>query len=260
MEIYKGLEKTFKLPSGNSVTIREQNADDDEILSQIETATALEASREEDIKNLNQFIVQIVVFNQATGNRYITLKEVEAMKLRDKYYILLMSRIHSLGSDINFEWGCRNKACKHKFDVEDDLTRFINPWDNTAEEPEFKPYPENAGDFHELTLASGKVVRFKYMTVQSELDVLALSKDTINRNTELYARELSLKTDEDPSGWLKLSNLAIFSKKEIGPIRNAINKVDSQAALIKEVDCPKCQSPNIVPYTSLKDFFFPAEE
>lgn len=74
-----GKKLTFKLPSGYEVTIREQNGEDDDILSNpVDAKTFM---------NISKFIAGIVTDTDITATRLLTPEDVQKMPSLDRYAI-----------------------------------------------------------------------------------------------------------------------------------------------------------------------------
>lgn len=262
LQNYVGKPLTFTLPSGPKITIREQNGDDDETLSAMTDGEGKNV-----FSNTNNFVASVVIDKVGTGEKFMTPDEAKEMRLKDKYYILFKSRIHSNGPIVTFKATCSNKNCKHEMEAEEDLSILDNDLSKYKEGdpiPEGKskhfitPYPDKGkdGEFHQFTLPSQKTLRFKYMTGMEEEKALELYQGDSSKNTEIYLRELSIKMG---NGWQKLGSLAIFSSAEMKLIRAEIRKMDSQFIMASEVDCPKCGNYMLIPLNSIQDFFYPTE-
>lgn len=252
LSIYVGTPLTLFLPSGYRVTIREQNGQDDETLS-----TITNGKPRDQMDNTNRFIASIIINNGLTDKPYMTLDEVENMRLKDKYYILLKSRMHSLGEEVVFINTCTN--CKHEMECTEDLTIYDADLENYKPNPEaykfaIKPYsvPHDV-THHEFTLSSGKRIRFKYLTGKSEKKTLEYYKSTASKNTDLYIRELSVQVGTE---WKVLGSMNVFSPKEMAQIRKVVETEDSQFILASEVDCPSCGNQMLIPLNGIADFFF----
>jgi hypothetical protein len=96
--VFETRELTFTVPSGNLVTIREQNGADDDILSNPVEATNL--------MNLSRFISGIILKSTYKQGR-LTVDEVHNLPVLDRYCIIINSRIFSLGEELEFtqDWG-----------------------------------------------------------------------------------------------------------------------------------------------------------
>lgn len=66
-------------PSGCQVTIRQQNGDDDDIISN--------SVMSQDGTSINKFVSGIVVDTDITVSRKLSLNDVLAMKLCDKFFL-----------------------------------------------------------------------------------------------------------------------------------------------------------------------------
>ena len=91
-----GKKLTFKLPSGYEVTIREQNGEDDDILSNpVDAKTFM---------NISKFIAGIVTDTDITATRLLTPEDVQKMPSLDRYAIMVNSRVFSLGEILDFRY------------------------------------------------------------------------------------------------------------------------------------------------------------
>ena len=112
-----GKKFTFKLPSGYEVTIREQNGEDDDILSNpIDARTFM---------NISKFISGIVTDTDITANRLLSAEDVQKMPSLDRYAIMLNSRIFSLGKilDFRYDWEGPAEGQVRTLDYEVDLQK-----------------------------------------------------------------------------------------------------------------------------------------
>jgi hypothetical protein len=256
LQLYVGKQLTFHAPSGHVFTIREQNADDDETISEIDPE-----NKSESIKNLNTLLSKIIIDNSVNGKKYLTADEVELLKLKDKYYILLKTRLHSIGKDLKFVYKCPNKECKKEINFKEDLGKYdtdLSKYD--AEAPKYKyqitPYRNGKELFYDLTLSSGKKVRYFNFNVKEEFKLSKLTK--ISNNTELYARGIQL-FNSSTGLYETLGALNVFSKPDSIEINKHIEENDSQFEMFMEMKCPHCKHEWKSPFLYLKDFFFPGE-
>lgn len=257
LEIFKGQQLTFTTPSGVPVTIREQSAQDDDLLS------ALSGNVQDRILgNMNKFIAQIVQENGFNNKNHLTVEEVENLKLKDKHYILLKSRIHSIGEDLDFEHICQNEDCNHKYPVSINLTKTFDAdlsrplKEQETTEYTITPYPKGTDSHFEITLSSGLRLRLEYLTGKGEIFMLrAFENKNITGNTELLARNLSYWDGQE---WKLLKSLNVFSKRDSIEIRKQLKGIDEQFNGGVATTCPKCGNEAFLPFTTLPDFFFPA--
>lgn len=260
LRVYEGKSKDITLASGLVLTIREKNGDDDDILSD---SSSKDIPHRVMIDNLNKFVSSIVIKNHATGNPYITLDEVKALKATDKLQVLLESRIHSDGPELKFLHKCSNEDCKShdnklEYDCIEDLAKYLP----SSEEPfEFKiqKHPHGQKPGMELTLSSGKKVRFQFLTAGSEYKGLEMAEDSSIRrgkNLDLLLRDLEVF---DGSSWNLVGSFAIFSSSEMREIRNAVKTNDPQWPMVSEFKCPSCKNTEYIPLILIPDFYFPSE-
>ena len=87
----------FIAPSGFSYTIREENGEDEEILSN--QADAMNGNM-----NITKFIAAIVVDTDFTDHHRLTVQDVLNLPFLDRYTIMLQNRIFSLGAVLDFQY------------------------------------------------------------------------------------------------------------------------------------------------------------
>lgn len=252
-----GRTKKLTLPSGFLVTIREQNGHDDDIISNQALA--------KDLANINTFISTIVVETDlpfAIGGK-LNLAGVKKLTLRDKYFIIFSSRIHSIGNEIAFEydWGQDNGG---KVKYTDDLNNFI--WDYTKEMPteesseyypyRLLPYSFNPYEPQELTLSSGKVIRYNCLNGDAEAYLMKLTVDKQTKSTELKARGIQQQVE---GNWVNIENFLYFTKKDMTEIYREVNTKDEDWKGVTELENPISGEPIHFPIIATPDFFFPAE-
>ena len=257
-ELMYGKLKEIILPSGYTATIREQNGNDDDIISNQATAR--------DLTNMNMFISSLVIETNlpfAVGGK-LSIDGVRNMLLRDKYFILFSSRIHSMGNEIKFtyDWGTEDGGI---IEYSDNLNNFV--WDYSKPMPEstdksyyhyrIQPYDHSlAYKKQEFSLSSGKQIRFKFLDGHSELYLMKLPIDQQTKNTELKARELEQKIDGE---WKTVENFMFFSKKDMAELHKLVNSLDPNFTGITELENPVSGEIIKFPIISAKDFFYPEE-
>lgn len=222
MENFLNRNFRFIAPSGATYTIREQNGEDDDILSNPVTSTNL--------MNLSYFISSLIVEQNFYPNKK-TISPEDALNLpsNDRYAILLNSRIHSIGNLLEFthNWGgSLGEVC-----YELDLNEFLfnkSIEDITEEELQSKPeaiplYPQNK--FKDLEFSIGnKVFLFDILTGAGEQYQLELPLEKRTANQKLISRNLRLISDTgNPE---KISNFRMFSRSEMNEIRKYIAECD----------------------------------
>jgi hypothetical protein len=250
---------TFMAPSGHKFTIREQNGEDDSILSN---------PREmRNLLNLSRFISAITVETTATANGKLTMKDSLGLPLLDRYCILLYSRIFSLGEilEFSYEWPDDNGKTT-KYDYEEDLTKYL--FDDyskvpTEEEMEAKPYavplyPDlDIINGKEFTLSSGKKVWLKAATSNSEQYILNLPEDKRNRNAELISRELKLEVEGKME---RVYNFSMFSVKDMNELHKLVKTYDPTFVGITDIQDPRNGNTAQVSIMGFPSFFFLMEE
>jgi len=258
-ELLYGKKKKLTLPSGYYVIIREQNGADDDIISNQVYA--------EDLSNIDIFISSLIIETDlpfAIGKR-LNKDNIKNMLLKDKYFVLFASRIHSMGPEVrfSFDWGKDNGGVQ---EYTEDLNIFI--WDYSKPFPEegdekyreemIQPYGKDPYKKVEITLdSSGKRLRFNMINGHSEKYLMKV--DTITRNDIYKARDMEQFIDDK---WMKVSNFMYFNKKEMAELKKVVTAIDPEfvgtthlvnpyaKAEIKEMNYPIMRA---------ESFFYPEE-
>ena len=253
MEKAYGNVKEFISPSGYKFTIREQNGNDDDVLSNMGAV--------QDGSTVNNFVKGIVVKTDFNQSGRLTNDDMLKMKLRDKYSILLMSRAFSLGWEINFEydWGKDNGGV---IPYVEDLHNYL--WDFSREMPEdlndipetmILPYVGGKETSREISLTSGKVVRYEYLNGKGEKYLMSLTRESMSKNQELVARDIHLKDNEGK--FVKVQNFTPFSTRDMMEIRKDVLLNDAETSYSTEIENPKTSEKVFFPLLTSPDFFFP---
>lgn len=255
----------FTLPSGYSCEIREQNGEDEEILSN--------PSDVKTFMNLNKFVAGIVIKTDFTASGKLLVEDVLNLPLLDRAAIMMNSRIFSLGSELEFNhtWP-RPQGSKDSGECiyTQDLKEFL--FDDysqvpTEEELDSKPeaipyYPRN--DFskkvqlkgYELELTSGKKVRWDLATVSSEIYLMKVGFENITRNKDLLARNLQLEVD---GKWEKVQNFRLFSVKDMAEMRKEILSNDPSFTGLTDIEDPVTHEKSQVSVMAVPTFFYLTE-
>jgi len=252
-----GRTKDLLLPDGKTVTIREQNGNDDDILSN--------TSKAKDLTNQSDFIRGIVVKADWTASGRLSLDDIDKMLIKNKYFILFASRIHSIGEIVKFayDWGKSNGG---EISYEDDLSKYL--WDFSEPIPEkgeddyfefrMQPYVAKANELQYFATSSGKELRYRCLNICDERELMKLDREAITKNRELIQRDLELK-DKDGK-WVKIHNFMWFNKRDMTEIHKEVNHTDSAFMPITEIENPREDVPNIMyPIIASSSFFFPEE-
>lgn len=252
-------QETSLLPSGLKVTYIEQNASHDSIIS-----------KSGDVENGDSFInflAEIIVSTSESKEAKLSPLDVMRLKLSDKYYLLVCSRLFSLGSELVFKHICENDRCGKENEYVEDLNNYT--WKKTKPEDiagaidpyekyRIKPYPNGLSTEREITTSSGRKFKYSYLTSMGEKSMLEVPRDSININHELTSRNLSW-WDETKGIFLPISlqELQYISAKEVNEIRTDIGINDPQFMALSELKCPYCRKSQLVPLVSVNDFFYP---
>ena len=244
-------------PSGHQFIIRQQTGEDDDVLSN--------AKGTEDGSSSNKFIQGIVVHTDITTNGKFNSDDARSLKLCDKYFIMVASRIFSIGQILKFEYQWEDmKTLTH---YEEDLGLFIWEYGDSS-----KPYPEVGNPEYfkhriaphkfgkdktrELTLSSEKLVRYTFMNGYGEKYLMGLPLDQQSVNAELRGRGLELKVGKN---WVKVQSFKNFNPIDMMEIRKDVEDNDITTNLISELEHPKTGGKIEFPVVGCTDFFYPRE-
>lgn len=248
-----GNTRTFKLPSGYEVTIREQNGEDDDILSNPVNA--------HDLKNISAFVASIVVDTDITPNRLLTLDEVHKLPALDRYAILINSRIFSLGEILEFEYNWGTKENPNEFQYEYDLFELIFDYGQTPTEEMLKSKP-HAIPFYplgkqtkdiQITTTSGKELLFDLLSGEGEGYMLNLPSEEQTKNKALIARNLRLKVDDK---YEVVKNFRLFSVRDMMEIRSQVSGYDPVFNGVIPIAKPNSTEEIEIPVMAISSFFY----
>lgn len=264
METIRSLTEAQLLPSGFLVTFREQNGDDDAIISTIADAQKGDS--------LSKFLAAIILEIDGKAAK-LTPAQLDTWRTRDRISLLIKSRIFSLGPIIRFKHTCSNPDCKFtsldSLPYEEDLSLY--DWDYSrpfpekfidgTSNPEYKktyipPYSEPIkNSVVNLMLSSKKEVRYKYQDGLGEKVFLEVPRNELNKNHELLSRCLEWK--DETGKFIKVTKFNVFSARDMEEIRTSIYKLDTPYDPLAEIPCPKCRNIDTVNLTHQPSFFFP---
>lgn len=249
----------FIAPSGTSYTIREQNGEDEEILSNQADA--------KDLMNLTKFISAIVIDTDFNESGHLLVDDVLKLPLLDRYVILFKSRIFSLGNMLSFEydWG-NNQKISYEQDLQDFLFNDYSKEPSKEELEEkvdaipYYPYHDKdlikSTDGNELKLTSGKILKWSYLNGNSEIFLMDLPANKRTRNSDLLARNLRLLVD---GKFEKVTNFKDFSIKEMAEMRKAIVSQDPIFMGTTTIENPNTGASFQYPIMASPGFFFLTE-
>lgn len=217
-DFLQGHLREFTAPSGFKYTIREQNGEDDDLISN--------SNRAKDLRNLSDLISAIVVKTNATPNGVLNPEQAHRLPSNDRYCILINNRIHSIGDKITFsyDWGQDGGVVEY----EQDLNEYIygdysSPL--TEEEKALKPYavkPYTVGIKDIAFDINGRSFKVDVLNGQGEGDMI-LRRDQASRNTTLKVRNLRETINERE---VKVESFKNYTLKEMIMIREVVNNAD----------------------------------
>lgn len=259
-ELIYGNIVELELPSGFWVKIREQNGEDDDILSNPILA--------KDLSNVSILLSSLIIDTNlpfATGGK-VNIENIDKLLVNDQAIILLGSRINSLGSSLEFtyNWGKPTGILNYTEDLNQYRWPYIsgpegfphNESDTDYFKYRCKPYPADCYNQKYFTLSSGKEVRMKHMDMASQKKLIALPSDKNTKNSEFLIRDLELLIDGD---WKRVENFKFFTSKDMQDLRKAIHKMDEPFKGFTELENPATGETVLYPFMGNSSFFFPGE-
>lgn len=247
-------KKTFISPSGREFTIRQQNGNDDDILS-----NSVEAQQ---LKNLSNFISAIVVNTNATESGILTPEQAHNLPSLDRYCILFHSRIFSLGRVLEFEqeWA-KDVRRTYEQDLEEFLLDYSKPIDKQSLDSKpnaipFYPLGDKVTNI-EIITSSGKKLLFDLLTGSGDAYFVNLPKSEQTRNAGLKARNLRLLVNDT---YERVTNFALFSVKDMNDIRRYINAYDPIFQGLTDLENPINNTIVKFPILELNNFFYLGED
>ena len=258
----------FTLPSGYSCEIREQNGEDEEVLSN--------PANIKNFMNINEFISGIVTHTDFTASGKLLVQDVMKLPLLDRAVILINSRIFSLGEELefNYKWPRpENSKEQAEFTYTQNLKDYIfEDYGVKPDEEELKAKPDavpyylleedqdNPGKIkltdHKFTLSSGKEIMWDVATVESEQYLMKLGLDNISRNKDLIARNLRLNVD---GNWEKVQNFKLFSVRDMADMRKEILASDPSFMGTTDIEDPITHSKTQISILTVPTFFYLTE-
>lgn len=244
--IFTGDIKQITLPSGNVVSVREINGEDEALLQ----------DNSEDILGLDRFLTAIVQYD---GNvkRKPYIADIQDWLPMDRYYAIFKIRLISQGKEMDIHNECSNDKCGHEQDYQIDLSTF----DADLGNPDVIPgkdavprYPLGNQRTVEMVTSSSKVVRYEILTSKGEVDFLELPEQDQTTKELLKIRNASMK---DQSGtYILLKSFQQFSSIEMREIRKSIDENDGSWAPIEKLVCPKCKQKHFLNLLLQPTFFY----
>lgn len=249
-----GQVRELLLPSGVTAVIREQNGEDDALLSNVTMGRNFDS--------LNAFISSITVSLSSSANPAAppTIEEIMIRPIRDKYFLLIASRIFSLGPNLEFDyqWDPNLPKIHYVEELGNYLWDYNNPIPKVGEPGYFaeriKPYPVK-GLFVEAVIGDKKI-RFNLLNSYGEKYLLKLPDTERHINQQLLARDLSIL--DETGQYTKVTNFRNFKSPEMAKLRALIMEWDEDFNGLTTLENPYNTSQvEEVSIIQIPDFFFP---
>ncbi len=238
--------KSFTLPSGFLVTIRELNGEDEDLISKMGKSM---------LASMDELIAGVVI-----GPKVYTPKDVSRWKTIDRYYLLLELRVLSHGSEMDFKVQLTDESGKPTREVEfkEDLSKYMADLSKELPEKTFEyridKHPGGEKASRQLTLSSGKEVRYLFANGESEVAGVKIGPENISRNDVFKLRKLEYRIGEE---WLPVENFSQFTPRDTRELRKDIEEMDVEFGLITEITNPDTGIKAYHTLVEFQEFFFP---
>lgn len=247
----------FTVPSGFQYVIREQNGEDEDILTNPVDA--------KNLMNITKFICSIVVKTNYTPSGVITIQDSLNMPILDRYTILLNSRIFSLGNILEFDflWPTNNINKKDKVSYEQDLEDFLFDYGTVPTEEELNAKPDaipfypDFSNCREFMISTGKKFRWDHFNGNGESFLMSLPDEQRTRNSAILARNIRIINENGEEE--KITNFKNFTSREMHEIHKYLNTYDPSFEGTTEIVNPKTGETARFPIMSAPTFFFLTE-
>ena len=203
---------TFTLPSGHEIELREMTGVEEELLTNqrlIRSGDAVNQVRRNCIIRIGE-------------NENVNANDVLDMLSGDRLFVLVKLRQISLGDDVELDLTCQSPACRAKNHV------IININDlevrNYGEDREF-----------EVTLPSGKKVRFVYLDGHKEKRLASMNEPSISAAMMIRILEIDGAAPNKKA-------LAEMSMRDRSALRAEMLKVDAGIDTELDLECESCGS------------------
>lgn len=231
------------LPDGQKVTIRESNGEDDENLSRMKDT--------KDGTAMQKYLANLIV------DPITTHEQVAAWKIRNKYYLLLQSRVFTHGPDVFFEYLFDGE--KSPVSLKENLAQYLTDFSKPQGEKDPKPacgrYPTNGATSFRVQLQSGKVFELDYLTGNMELASLTRDVNMMSINERLTARNIRIQMDANT--FQEIQRFNMISSREMSELRTKVEEADPDFTLNVTLVSPNTGKREILSLFTLADFFFP---
>lgn len=243
--------ESFIIPSGISCTIRETNGADDDIISAVGDPSI----------QLAKYLAGIVI--SLDEEKRITSKTIQSLGIRDKYHILIKSRILSLGETLIFtqDWGPEVGKVEYAIDLREFIWDYtLGPIPSFGEEgysdQRIAPYPQDPKLPFEGTTPSGLSFRMSFLNGDGESMMLKVPDPGRTINLKLKARNLEIFSN---NLWMKVENFSNLSSRDMAYIRKLMEDMDPPIEGLAEIEHPLSRELVKVPLLGIQDFFFPVK-
>jgi hypothetical protein len=120
-----------------------------------------------------------------------------------------------------------------------------------------KPHKFGKKSERELSLLSGKQIKYEFINGNGEKYLLSLPNSEFSKNKELLARNIQQKIG---ANWVKVENFKNFSTSDMREIRNDVFELnDPILELATDIEHPMTGQIIQYPIVGTNDFFYPRE-
>lgn len=242
----------FIAPSGYYYVICAQNGEHDAMLSNVvDQATGA---------NYDKFLCSIVQETDATESGKVTLDNIDLIPTLDYSYVILYSRMFSIGDEVRFSYNWGKKVISYSENLKPYLPDYTKPLLTPLDEGYFPyacpKYPNGKQMVMELSTSSGKKLKYNILNRGGEKKLLEIPRESHSINTGFIIRGL----EQEISGtWYKASSFTNFTPMDMRELRSHLTKNDPEFGAYSAIENPETKERTLVKLLDSPDFFFPAE-
>lgn len=241
------------LPSGKLAVLREQNGNDDDIISR--------AKDNESNTAILKFLASITVGLDAITN--VTPQDIAKLRTADRYALLVYNRINSLSPTLifSYKWNDKNPLVEYEVNLQDYIVDYSKPFDPEVTPLAIKPIDN---DIMAMIKVGDKELRYTYSNGYQEAIIYKTDSGEFSKNMELTIRDLEIKQGDQ---WVKVGNFSKFTPRDMMAIRKHITENDPAIDLTLEItnpyftkgaDIEKVGPPStVIAVYGVPEFFFP---
>jgi hypothetical protein len=240
--------KTVTLPSGIPWTFRETSGADDDLLSNLSLDTNV---------LISAYLASISV--SEIGKPPITSSDIDKLKLRDKYALLIFSRMFSLGETLIFTYQFDTGKQEYEVDLNRYIWDYTNPDFPTELHPDYfdqRIPPYDPEEVMEKQINPELRVKLDFLDGVGEGYLLKLPAPKRTINQQLLARNFRVLKDGE---WRVQKVFSEYTSRDMAQIRALYEEYDPNILGLIDLMDPDTGQQVRVSLLEVRDFFFPTK-